>query len=564
MDFFTTPGTEVLAVLDGEIVAVSKTGEDTAVVLQHEPVPGQIRFFSIYRYLSPESVQGLEAGQKVGKGDQLGDVGDSILPPHLHFQFALDLLDYGVKLPGASTPDERHMWTSICPDPNLVLQVPRHRFPPTGKSVSEILDVRRDSIGRSLSIAYKRPLKIVRGCGQYLYDEDGRAFLDGVNNVCHVGHCHPKVVEAARRQMTVLNTNTRYLHDNLVNYAERLCSTMPDPLSVCFFVCSGSEANELALRLARSHSGGTDFIVVDGAYHGNTTSLVEISPYKFDGPGGKGAPNHVHKVPMPDAYRGPYRGMGDDIGGRYAVHAGEALDHLKKQGRKPAAFICESLLGCGGQIVLPDGYMKEAFRHVRQAGAVCIADEVQVGFGRVGTHFWGFETQDAVPDIVTLGKPIGNGHPLGAVITTPEIAASFVTGMEYFNTFGGNPVSCAIGMAVLDVIEYEMLQQNALEAGKHLLNRLNELKEKYAIIGDVRGLGLFIGVEMVLDRESLKPATEYATYVINRMKDHGILLSTDGPLENVLKIKPPIVFTRENADFLVETLDSILNREVRI
>jgi 4-aminobutyrate aminotransferase-like enzyme len=293
---------------------------------------------------------------------------------------------------------------------------------------------------------------------------------------------------------------------------------------------------------------------VDGAYHGNTSSLIDISPYKFDGPGGTGAPPHVHKVPMPDTYRGPYRDP--DAGLKYAEIVRQCIERMP-QGNKLSAFICESALGCGGQIILPDGFLKEAFRAVRQAEGVCILDEVQTGLGRAGSHFWAFEAQGAVPDIVTIGKPFGNGHPLAAVVATREIAASFANGMEYFNTFGGNPVSCAAGLAVLDVIENECLQENALKIGVYLKDSLNELKLKHRLIGDVRGLGLFIGVEMVLDRKTLEPASKQAAYIVERMKESGILVSTDGPLHNVIKIKPPLVFSRANAESVIERLDSI-------
>jgi 4-aminobutyrate aminotransferase-like enzyme len=323
-------------------------------------------------------------------------------------------------------------------------------------------------------------------------------------------------------------------------------------------VCSGSEANELALRLARTYTGQHDIIMVDGAYHGNTQALIDISPYKHDGPGGRGAPTWAHKVLMPDGYRGPHQGTGAETGTRYAAYVNESINQIQGSGDGFAAFICESILGCGGQIVLPDNYLAEAFRHVRAAGGLCIVDEVQVGFGRAGSHFWAFETQGVVPDIVTLGKPIGNGHPLAAVITTAEIADTFANGMEYFNTFGGNPVSCAIGMAVLDVIENEGLQENAAKTGQRLLEGMQRLLDKYPLIGDVRGLGLYAGVELVTSRETLEPATEHADYIINRMRDHGILISTDGPLENVLKFKPPLVFSGKNADEVVAVLDKVL------
>lgn len=424
--------------------------------------------------------------------------------------------------------------------------------------IEQILKVRRQHLGKNLSISYRQPLKIVRGYRQYLYDEEGQPYLDAVNNVPHVGHNHPRVVRAGQAQMAVLNTNTRYLHESLVRYAERLCATLPEPLQVCYFVCSGSEANELALRLARTHTRQKDTIVVDVGYHGNTSSLIEISSYKFDGPGGVGAPAHVHKVAMPDVYRGPYKQADPQAGEKYAQHVAEAVEQIQRAGQQVGAFICESILSCGGQIVLPPGYLPAVYQHVRAAGGVCIADEVQVGFGRVGTHFWAFETQGVVPDIITLGKPIGNGHPVAAVITTPEIAASFDNGMEYFNTFGGNPVSCAIGLAVLDVIAEEGLQANALVVGERLLAGLRGLMERHHLIGDVRGLGLFIGIELVLDRHTLEPAGAEASYIANRMRDHGILVSTDGPYHNVLKIKPPLVFTAENADFFVATLDKIM------
>ena len=419
------------------------------------------------------------------------------------------------------------------------------------------MEARTCHLGGNLTVFYQQPLKIVQGWRQYLYDHLGREFLDAVNNVAHVGHCHPSVVRAAQQQMAVLNTNTRYLDDHLVEYAARLCATLPDPLRVCYFVCSGSEANELALRLARTHTQAMDMIVVGGAYHGNTTALIEISPYKFDGPGGAGAPPHVHQVIMPDRYRGPYKDE-RDAGRQYAQHVQEALENARRQDRRVAAFICESFLSCGGQIVLPLGYLAEAYRLVRAAGGVCIADEIQVGFGRVGSRFWGFETQGVVPDIVTLGKPIGNGHPLAAVVTTPAIAASFANGMEYFNTFGGNPVSCAVGLAVLGAIENEALQDNALTVGAYLKQGLTRLMPKHPLIGDVRGAGLFLGVELVQDRGTLEPATVEAGYVVERMKDRGVLIGTDGPFSNVLKIKQPMVFTTADADRLVDALDRVL------
>ncbi len=567
LDVFMQADAPVLAPLDG---VVHSFRNNTAlldygptIILQHTVAEQGLTFYTLYGHLNEDSLDGLYEGKPIAQGTPIAKIGNYPIngnwPPHLHFQIITDLLGRTGEFPGVARPSQRDVWLSICPDPNLIVGIPAERFPGDGLSFEETRHLRAQHIGKSLSISYRDPLKIVRGSGQYLYDVDGRAYLDGVNNVSHVGHSHPRVVKAGQEQMAVLNTNTRYLHDHLVRYAERLCATLPPELSVCFFVCSGSEANELALRLARTHTKRKDVIVLDAAYHGNTQALIEISPYKYAGPGGAGAPPYIHKTLMPDPYRGEYKASDPQAGEKYAAHVKEILRQHPSQ---IAAFIGESLLGCGGQIVLPDYYFEEVYRHVRAAGGVCIADEVQVGFGRVGTHFWGFETQGVVPDIVTMGKPIGNGHPLAAVVTTPEIAASFDNGMEYFNTFGGNPVSCAIGLAVLDVIADEQLQAHAQRVGERLLAGLRGLMPRHRIIGDVRGLGLFVGVELVLDRETLAPAAAQATYVVNRLRERGILLSTDGPLHNVLKIKPPLVFSEENADLLVATLDEILAEDV--
>jgi 4-aminobutyrate aminotransferase-like enzyme/Ser/Thr protein kinase RdoA (MazF antagonist) len=566
LDVFTEAGSPVLAPLDGVVHSfrnnTSPLDYGPTIILQHTIADQHLTFYTLYGHLSIDSLDGLYAGKAVAQGTPFARIGTYPVnggwPPHLHFQVITDLLDTTGEFPGVARPSQRAIWLSLSPDPNLVVRLPTDSFPADDLSIEQIRQLRTQHTSKSLSISYQEPLKMVRGWMQYLYDENGRAYLDAVNNVSHVGHCHPRVVKAGQEQMALLNTNTRYLHDNLVRYAERLCATLPAPLSVCFFVCSGSEANELALRLARTHTRQKDIVVVDAAYHGNTTALVEISPYKFDGPGGTGEPPYVHKVPLPDIYRGRYRGTNPHTGEKYAKHIEGAIREIQQRQSNPAAFICESLPGCGGQVVLPENYLKEAYRHVRTAGGVCIADEVQVGFGRAGTHFWGFETQGVVPDIVTMGKPIGNGHSLAAVVTTPEIAASFNNGMEYFNTFGGNPVSCAIGLAVLDVIAEERLQANALQVGTYLMKGLRGLMEKHTLIGDVRGLGLFVGIELVLDRETLAPATTQASYIANRMRERGILLSTDGSFHNVLKIKPPLVFTQVNADFLVTALDEVL------
>ena len=425
-------------------------------------------------------------------------------------------------------------------------------------TVDELIKERARRLGPSLSLAYKKPLEIIRGRGQYLFDSSGRAYLDCVNNICHVGHSHPRVVAAMAEQAATLNTNTRYLHSNIVEFARRLTDTLPESLSVCYFVNSGSEANELALRMARAHTGRRDVIVLDHAYHGNTTTMVEMSPHKCEGPGGAGLPDWVHKVPTPDPYRGIHRDLKTESGTAYARHVNLMCAELENRGRGPALFMCEPMLGCGGQVVPPGGFLKEAFAYVRAVGGVCAVDEVQTGMGRVGTHWWSFQAQDAVPDIVTMGKPMGNGHPLGAVVTTPEIAASFANGMEYFSSFGGNPVSAAVGLAVLDVIEEEQLRERAARVGDYLTHGFNELAAQYSAIGDVRGQGMFLGVELVEDRKSLKPATALAARLVEELKSDGILISAEGPHQNVLKIKPPLQFVEADADLLLAALNRAL------
>jgi 4-aminobutyrate aminotransferase-like enzyme/Ser/Thr protein kinase RdoA (MazF antagonist) len=426
---------------------------------------------------------------------------------------------------------------------------------PRPMNLAALQERRRRQIGPSLRLSYREPLTILRGSGTYLFRADGGALLDCVNNICHVGHAHPRVVAALGEQASVLNTNTRYLHPYLVEYAERLAATFPEPLRICYFVNSGSEANELAVRLARAFTGRSDVIVLEGAYHGNTTTLVDLSPYKCEGPGGGGLAPWAHKVAKPDPYRGPHRGASDEVGRAYAAEVRRTCEALHDRGTPPALFLCESILGCGGQVSLPPSYLRETFGHVRRAGAVCAVDEVQVGLGRVGSHWWAFEGHGAVPDIVTLGKPLGNGHPLGAVVTTREIAEAFDNGMEYFNSFGGNPVSMAVGLAVMDVVEEEGLRERAASVGARLAEGLQGLARRYPQIGDVRGAGMFLGVELVRDRGTLEPATRETAALVEAALGDGILLAAEGPHGNVLKVKPPLVFGEEEAELLLGALD---------
>ena len=565
IDLFVPPGSAVRAPLDGLVHSLANNPAPLdygpVVILRHQ-LPGGSEFFTLYGHLASDCLASLTAGQRIAAGESFARIGEvhenGGWVPHLHFQIILDLLDRDTDFPGVARASERGVWTSLSPDPNLLFGIPPHRFPAPEPDASATLAARSSFLGKNLSVSYHHPLKIVRGWKQYLYDETGRAYLDVYNNVPLVGHSHPRVVRAVQEQIALLNTNTRYLHDNANRYAERLTRFLPEPLRVCYFLNSGSEANELALRLARTHTNREDVIVLEHAYHGHTNTLIDISPYKFSGPGGRGRKPWVHVAPIADDYRGPYRRDDAEAGKKYAHHVVNIIAGARASGRSIAAFIAETLPSVAGQIVFPPGYLAEAYRHIRAAGGVCIADEVQVGFGRLGTHFWGFETQNVIPDIVVLGKPIGNAFPLAAVVTTREIAASFDNGMEFFSTFGGNPVACAAGLAVLDVLEEERLQQNAHRVGNYFIAKLKQLEEKHSLIGDVRGSGLFLGLDLVLNRETREPAPAQASYVVNRLRERGILTGTDGPHHNVLKLRPPLIFSESDADLFATTLDDIL------
>lgn len=564
-DLFANAGTPVHAPLAGKVhTAKYNAGHldyGGVILLEHETDSGDT-FYTLYGHLSRESAESLQPSQLIAKGEKIAEFGEPHenggWPPHLHLQIITDLLDLGADFPGVVLASQRSVWRAFSPDPNLLVGVPQDRFPAPEPDPMETLRMRREKIGRNLSLGYRNHLKIVRGWQQYLFDQTGQRYLDAYNNVPHVGHAHPHVVAAAERQMRVLNTNTRYLHDKLNRYAERLTATMPDPLNVCYFVNSASEANELALRLARAYTNQRDMIVLEGAYHGHTTGLIDISPYKHDGPGGSGAPDWVHTAPVADVYRGAYKADDPAASEKYAAHVQAIIKQLDVQGKGIAGYIAESCPSVGGQIIFPDGYLAAAYRHVRAAGGLCIADEVQTGYGRTGTHMYAFEAQQVVPDIVILGKPIGNGHPIGAVVTTSEIANAFDNGMEFFSTFGGNTVSCAVGLAVLDVLQNENLMAHAHAVGQRMLDGLRQFKDRFELVGDVRGAGLFLGVELVHDRETLAPAAAEASFISNQMREHGILLGTDGPLHNVVKIRPPMPFSLENADFLVATMEQIL------
>ena len=416
-----------------------------------------------------------------------------------------------------------------------------------------LIERRQRSLGPAYRLFYDEPLHLVRGEGAVLFDADGRQYLDFYNNVPHVGHCHPAVVDAIAEQARVLNTHTRYLHENVVQYAERLLALLPESLDVAMFSCTGSEANELALRIARAATGRKGVVVIEHAYHGNSQATWEISTE--DIPVDR-RPPYVTAVPAPDVYRGLY--CAEDAADRYAAEVERAIERLDARGVGFAAFIIDTIASSSGVVEPPPGYLAAVADIVRTAGGLFIADEVQPGLGRTGRRFWGFEADNLLPDIVTLGKPLGNGHPLAATILRRDLVAAFAEQDHYFNTFGGNPVSAAAGLAVLDVIEKENLQANALEIGQRLRDGLLEMQERHTLIGDVRGNGLFLAVELVLDRDSMAPATDKTRAIVNALRDRGVLTNMIGPYANILKLRPPLVVASEQADFFLEQLDAAL------
>ncbi len=565
IDIFAPAGTPLLAPLAGVVESVTYNADPldygNTLILRHETAGGQA-FFTLYGHLAGTLPGLLRDGARVEAGQVIAHVGDwhenGGWAPHLHFQIMTSMLNQHGNFFGVGHDSLWDMWADICPDPNLILGLEPESFAIDPAPPAAVLARRAQVIGRSLSVSYREKLKMVRGRGAWLIDHTGRRYLDTVNNIAHVGHCHPHVVEALARQAAELNTNTRYLHDLMPALAERIAATLPGDLSVVTFVNSGTEANELALRIARTALGRKkDTVVLDWAYHGNSGGTVEISPYKFRRAGGFPQPDFVQIAAFPDPWRGRHRGA--DSGPAYAADIDRCLDAIAaRTGDGAATFIAESVSGVGGQVVFPPGYLAGVYARIRARGGICIADEVQCGFGRVGSHFWGFELQGVVPDIVVLGKPFGNGHPLAAVVTTPDLARRFANGMEYFNSFGGNPVSMAVGHAVLDVIADEGLQARALATGAHLLDGYRRLAARFPFIGDVRGSGLFLGVEITADPAARTPDAATAGEIVERLRRHGVLASTDGPDDNVLKIKPPMAFGRAEADLLLAATEAAI------
>ena len=427
-------------------------------------------------------------------------------------------------------------------------------------STEELLEYRQKYFSGNLKMSYyPRSIQLLRGWRTYMYDEYGRAYLDAYNNVPHVGHAHPRLQKIAEKQFSLINTNTRYLHKSQIEFSKELRKKLPDSLTHCYFVTSGSEANELALRLARAYTGRQGMIVQENGYHGHTTGTIDISPYKFTGPGGSGCADWVEVVPAPDCYRGEYGYEDINAGSKYSAAVVQAIERLSLKGNPMAGFIAETYPSVAGQIIPPKDYLPQVYEKIHSSGGVCIADEVQTGLGRCGKYYWGFEDSKVVPDIVVIGKPCGNGYPIGVVVTTKTIADSFTNGMEFFSTFGGSTVACLMGTEVMRIVADEDLQRNAFNTGNHLLKGFNRLMNAYTFVGDVRGVGLFLGIELVIDRKSKEPATKMAKYVADRLRDCRILIGTDGPYDNVLKIRPPLTISIADCDLLLDRLEKIFD-----
>ena len=563
IDFWLNKKTPIHAFSNGVVVVKtnnnSEKGYGGLIILEHKIK--DFKFYSLYGHLCNVKKLNINVGDKVKKGSKIGELGDSNengnWAPHLHFQLMLSLLDFNNDFPGVCFFSEKNIWSSICPDPNKIIKA--KNLISTNQFSNEVLiNNRKKYLAKNLSLSYNSPINIVRGMGQYLINANGRKYLDTVNNIAHVGHENNNVVRAGQKQMAVLNTNTRYLHNNIIKLSQEILKTFPKKLCKVYFVNSGSEANELAIRLMKNYTSKKDIIVSEGGYHGNTNSTVEISNYKYVGKGGMGESKHVHSIPIPDSFRGKYRGSKSAM--KYVKEVEKKIAHINSKGSSIAGMIIEPIISCGGQIELPENFLKKTYQIIKKNKGLLICDEIQTGFGRIGEKFWGFELHDIIPDIVTLGKPMGNGHPIGAVVCTKEIAEKFNNGMEFFSSFGGNPVSCAIATSVLDELKKNKLQKNAKIVGEYIKSELIKLSNEFPIISDVRGKGLFIGFE--LTTRKLKPLEKEAKYLINRMKEYGILMSSDGIDKNVIKVKPPLIFTKQNTNTLMFFLRKVLKEDV--
>ncbi|MFL2812519.1 MAG: aminotransferase class III-fold pyridoxal phosphate-dependent enzyme [Paracoccaceae bacterium] len=554
IDVFCKKNTKVFCPDHGEVVLVDNCQERLDyggfIVLKHFTSKGSC-FFSLFGHLDPKSIN-LKIGQKVKKGKKIGKIGNNKInggwEPHLHIQLSLGL-GQGKNWPGVCNPSELKFWEKYCPNPAPFLGINPQKIKFKGIEKKSLIQNRKNHYSGNLKISYKEPLMLTRGYKNYMFDENGNCFLDFYNNVPHVGHSHPRIAALVYKQLKLINSNTRYLHPIQKEISENILSRFSKKFSAVYLVNSGSEANELALRLAKTYTKSEDFITFDHGYHGNTNGVLEVSPYKFNKPNGIGKKQWVHVIDCPDPFRA--------VNPKYQID--EILKKLKSKKRGLAGFISEIFPSVAGQIIPQDGIMSYIYEKVKKAGGICIADEVQTGLGRLGDFYFGFEQQKVDPDIVVLGKPIGNGHPIGVVITTEEIAKSFDNGIEFFSTFGGSDLSCLIANEVLKIVDDENLKSNAKKMGDILIKELNKLKFKFPIIGDVRGMGLFLGVEIVNNFETKEPGTQEADYICNRLREKNILIGLEGPSENVIKIRPPLCLNKEDVFSFIRVFSEVLS-----
>ena len=565
IDIFGPADLEIRAPIKGKVVVAENRTQHLdyggVIILEHETPRGDL-FYTLYGHLDPKFLKQLKVGDLIQSGTIFCTLGSNQKnggwAPHLHFQLALMTDGIEKDWPGVGSPDEMYLWNALCPNPAVLLNLPDSltHYEPVVKD--EVLSDRKSFFSSNLSISYNDPILVTRGWKHHLFDEWGRPYLDAYNNVPHVGHSHPRIQEVAAKQMHRVNTNTRYLHPIQTAFAKKILSKFTKKFDVCFFVNSGSEANELALRLARAHTKSKGIVTLDHGYHGNTTGAIDISAYKFNAVGGVGQVDWVELVDLPDDFRGKFKRNDADCGRKFGNLVNPAIERLEKKQKKVGAFIAETFPSVAGQIIPPHGYLQEVYKNIRNAGGLCIADEVQTGLGRLGEYYFGFEQQEVEPDIVVLGKPIGNGHPIGVVVTTKEIAGSFADGPEFFSTFGGSTLSCMIGNEVLEIVDDEGLQENAKQMGDRLLTGLRGIKNNFPQIGDVRGMGLFLGIDLVKNNTIQDEDKDLCTYIKNRMRDYRILIGSEGPKDNVLKIRPPLTIDSEGVDMILHFFEKIM------
>ena len=561
VDFWVDEGTEITNLFDGIVDTISidknEKGYGGLIIIKHKI--NDFSFYTLFGHLSTNKFN-YNVGDFLKKGALIGIVGNKIengnWVPHLHFQLLLSKLNYRQDFPGVSYYSEIEIFKSLCPNPNLIFKNQNLKSY-ENLDLNKIINYRKSHLGKNLSLQYEKPLYISKGEGVYLIDYNGEKYLDTLNNIAHVGHENSNVVKVAQNQIALLNTNTRYLHKNIIELTENLLSFFPKELSVVYYVNSGSEANELAIRMAENFTNRKNILISEGGYHGSTSKCIELSHYKFSNKGGNGESKNTYTFPLTDEFRGKYRGK--NCGLEYVNEIEKIIKKMKSNGELVGALLLEPIISCGGQIELPENFLKNVYKIIKREGGLCISDEIQTGLGRVGEKFWGFELHDVVPDIVTIGKSFGNGHPVAAVICKKKIADKFNNGMEFFSSFGGNPVSCAISNEVLNEIQIKNLQLNAKKTGEYLIKKMTKLSKKYPIIAHIRGKGLFLGFELA--SKLLEPLPKQTKYLVNRMLEFKILLSSDGLDKNVIKIKPPLTFNIENSDYLIRCLDIVFSED---